>query len=130
MGQLLDSLTTYLATRRRPHLSQVLRLINQARVVQYQPLLNALPVGRTARSRSCPLSTALGGLVGVDGLCLEDLDQARRIGRVWNVPVTEAQGRFIVRLPHLLERFVQAFDQGAYPALLQPAPSPVSAHYA
>lgn len=89
--------------------------INEARASLNLPLLNGLPDGLKANPHQCPLAHALGGMVGVDGICFNDPETALQVASAWHTPIRSATSdRYIVTLPDTLQHFVRDFDLGAY----------------
>ena len=99
----------------RPAKSDVLHLINEARNAEGLPNLDDIPRGLTGQPNQCPLANAIGGFVGVDGICFDEPVQAMSVASAWKTRVRQhPNGSYIVRLPELLQRFVRDFDLGAY----------------
>lgn len=79
------------------------------------PRLQTMPVGAEGRPTECPLAHALGGMVGVDGICFKDPQIALQVASAWHTPIqTSGAERYIVKLPETLRQFVRDFDLGAY----------------
>jgi hypothetical protein len=115
MRTLLEAITALLVRPFRPDPRYVLEQVNVARASIGLPGLTMLPSGTKANAASCPLAVALGGFVGVDGVCFSESSVADRIACVWRTDVRRAgAGRYVVGLPLLLQHFVRDFDLGAY----------------
>ena len=115
LNSLIERLTALLVAPFRPKKSHVLALVNEARRSMNLPLLPALPAGEKGRSTSCPLARALGGIVGVDGICFDDRYAAEHVAGAWHTPVRQHDAsRYIVALPGTLRAFVRDYDLGAY----------------
>ena len=99
----------------RPNIKQVVSLVNVARNSLNLPALETLPGGEKGRSTSCPLAQALGGIVGVDGICYQDRYKAQYVASAWQTRVyNRGHQRYVVDLPDTLKHFVRDFDLGAY----------------
>lgn len=117
LNTLIERLTALLIAPFRPKLSNVLSLVNDARTSLNLPSLEALPSGDKARATRCPLALALGGMVGVDGICYDDSYSAQHVAEAWHTSIRRHNDRkFIVDLPQTLRAFVRDFDLGAYGA--------------
>jgi hypothetical protein len=115
---LMASIARFVVRRFRPSGSSVLRSLNDARRALGIPELDCLPVGHTHRMGGCPISRALPGVVGVDGVAFAIPDQAIAVASVWHTSVLFSRtGVYIARLPRTLVQFVQDFDLGAFPEL-------------
>lgn len=115
MNKLIEAITAFLVRPFRPNPELVLNEVNSARASLGLPDLNQLPAGAKGNAANCPLAVALGGFVGVDGICFDEPNQARRVAQVWRTGVREAgASRYVVTLPALLQHFVRDFDLGAY----------------
>jgi hypothetical protein len=115
MNTLIEAFTAFLVRPFRPNPELVLTEVNSARASLGLPDLERLPTGAKGNASSCPLAVALGGFVGVDGICFDEPNQARRVARVWHTGVRQAgASRYVVALPALLQQFVRDFDLGAY----------------
>jgi hypothetical protein len=115
MKKFIEIFTAFLVTPFRPHISEVLELVNEARTSLDLPLLHSLPAGNLGRTRTCPLALALGGMVGVDGICFKERQMALHVASAWQTPVRSAANeQFVVTLPATLRYFVRDFDLGAY----------------
>ena len=115
MKKLFALVTALLFVPFRPSVSQVLHLVNQARVSLNLPPLDALPPGTKGRSVACPLSRALGGRVGVDGICFDERTAAYCVADAWQTSIiNRGYERYVVHLPLPLKHFVRDFDLGAY----------------
>ncbi|MFK7846529.1 MAG: hypothetical protein AB8G77_14615 [Rhodothermales bacterium] len=115
MKRFFDFVTALIVLPFRPSLSAVLLKVNEARKSLNMPQLASMPSGAEGKSTQCPLAHALGGMVGVDGICFNDPQLALQVASVWNTPI-QANGseRYIVTLPDTLRQFVRDFDLGAY----------------
>ena len=115
MKKLFDFITALLLLPFRPKKAKVLELVNSARYSLDLPRIDALPEGEMGRSVSCPLAHALGGIVGVDGICFEEHYKARYVAQAWQTRVSNrGHRRYVVDLPDTLRHFVRDFDLGAY----------------
>ena len=115
LNALIERITALIAAPFRPRLTNVLDLVNAARDSLCLPQLNDLPHGDRGRSTSCPLANALGGIVGVDGICFDSRYAAQHVAAAWQTSMRERDAsRFIVTLPGTLRSFVRDFDLGAY----------------
>lgn len=115
MKRFVDFLTALVVLPFRPSINAVLQQVNEARVSLNLPLLSALPGGAEGRATQCPLAHALGGMVGVDGICFNDPQTAFQVAAAWHTPIsTRGAERYIVTLPETLRQFVRDFDLGAY----------------
>lgn len=103
----------------RPSRKKVLEALNTARTALGMSRLDSLPAGTRGKLYSCPVSRSLSRMVGVDGVCFQDLSKATAVAEIWRTDVRQASDRkYIVSLPEILRRFVRDFDLGAYPRLL------------
>ena len=117
LNSLIERFTALLIAPFKPKLAHVLSLVNDARESLDLPILDVLPSGEKGRSTSCPLAVALGGVVGVDGICFNDPYAARHVASAWHTNIRQHDNRrFIVSLPDTLRSFVRDFDLGAYGA--------------
>lgn len=107
--------------------SEVLELVNKARVVLELPPLRKLPRGIPETSRKCVLGRSLGVEVLLDDrdrayALLLDYHAAWRLARVWDAarPCGMWNG-WAVLLPPELDRFLHEFDALCYPHLTSAA---------
>ncbi len=115
MKKLIEILTPLLVTPFRPRIDRVLQLVNDARTSLNLPNLNDLPLGDKGRATACPLAMALGGMVGVDGICFKERNAALHVAMAWHTGIRQAPNeQYIVELPLTLRHFVRDFDLGAY----------------
>jgi hypothetical protein len=118
MDRLIEWLTRWTVKPFRPARAEVLSLINEARSALAMPRLRQLPSGRTHDVAACPISSALPAIVGVDGACFKNFEDALVVAEVWDTAVNVAgPDRFVASLPTALRRFVRDYDLGAYPSL-------------
>ncbi len=115
MKKFIDLLTTLFLLPFRPRLEAVLLKVNEARASLNLPSLQAMPAGAEGRATTCPLAHALGGMVGVDGICFNDPQMALSVADAWHTGIqSNGNERYIVTLPETLRQFVRDFDLGAY----------------
>lgn len=115
MKKFFDLVTALLVLPFRPSIEAVLLKVNEARESLNMPQLLAMPAGEEGRSTQCPLANALGGMVGVDGICFEDPQMALQVSSAWHTPIQSSGTElYIVTLPETLRQFVRDFDLGAY----------------
>ncbi|MDZ4699606.1 MAG: hypothetical protein SH809_07870 [Rhodothermales bacterium] len=115
MNKLIEAITAFLVRPFRPNPELVLNEVNSARASLGLPELSRLPAGARRNASSCPLAVALGGFVGVDGICFTESNMASRVAGVWHTGVRQVgASRYVVALPALLQHFVRDFDLGAY----------------
>ena len=115
MKTILNFISALILFPFRPNIKQVLNLVNVARDAQNLPAIETLPQGSKGRSTSCPLAQALGGIVGVDGICFQDHYRAQFVASAWQTRVyNRGHQRYVVDLPETLKHFVRDFDLGAY----------------
>ncbi len=115
MKKLIEIFTALLVTPFRPRIDRVLQLVNDARTSLNLPNLNDLPLGDKGRATACPLAMALGGMVGVDGICFKERNAALHVAMAWHTGIRQAPNeQYIVSLPLTLRHFVRDFDLGAY----------------
>lgn len=102
----------------RPRITSVLAVVNEGRSALALTPLTQMPVGDGSRFSSDPLSIALGGTVGVDGIHIADASAAEALAERWDTSVRSVSaGGAVVELPPTLRHFVRDFDLGAYPSL-------------
>jgi hypothetical protein len=107
--------------------SEILELVNKARVVLKMPPLRKLPRGIPETSRKCVLGRSLGVEVLVDDqdrayALLLHYRMAGRLARVWDVARPHGMWNgWAVLLPWELNRFVHEFDARCYPHLASEA---------
>ncbi|MEZ4700918.1 MAG: hypothetical protein R2834_11350 [Rhodothermales bacterium] len=82
MNKLIEAITAFLVRPFRPDPTIVLHEVNSARSSMGLPELATLPAGSKGNAKDCPLAVALGGFVGVDGICFESPSMADRVARV------------------------------------------------
>ena len=115
MKKIFNFITALILLPFRPNLKHVLSLVNVARGALNLPAIETLPRGEKGRSISCPLAQALGGIVGVDGICFQDHYTAEFVASAWQTKVyNRGHQRYVVDLPDTLKHFVRDFDLGAY----------------
>ncbi len=115
MKSFFDTITALFVLPFRPSIHSVLQKVNEARESLNLPSLSTLPAGAEGRATQCPLAHALGGMVGVDGICFNDPQKAFQVASAWHTPIcTRGSERYIVTLPETLRQFVRDFDLGAY----------------
>ncbi len=103
--------------------SEILELVNQARVALEMPALRNLPKGIPGTSRKCVLGRSLNVEVLIDDrdqayVLMANYYKACRLARVWNAarPYGMWNG-WAVLLPPELNNFVHEFDACHYPQL-------------
>ena len=115
LNSLIERFTALVAAPFRPSLTRVLELVNEARRSLDMPRLQTLPPGKQGRSTTCPIAMALGGIVGVDGICFNSRYDAQHVASAWQTHIKQHDSsHFIVSLPETLRSFVRDFDLGAY----------------
>ncbi len=115
MKKFFDLVTALFLLPFRPNLEAVLLKVNEARTSLNLPQLQAMPAGAEGRANTCPLANALGGMVGVDGICFNDPQMAFSVADAWHTGIrANGNERYIVTLPETLQHFVRDFDLGAY----------------
>ena len=115
MKKIISFLTAFLFIPFRTRISHVLELVNTARHALNLPRIESLPSGVEGRATACPLANALGGMVGVDGICFNERHKALYVAEAWQTRVSNrGQQRYVVDLPAPLRTFVRDFDMGAY----------------
>lgn len=104
---------------------EALNLVNAAREAVGLPVLDRLPVGRVGDCHDCPVARALPARA-IDGrwAIFDDSSTARRVADAWGAScrtATHEYGteKFVVRLPEPLIEFLEEFDQGTYPELIE-----------
>src|SRR5216683_4952761 len=104
--------------------SEILDLINKARLVMEMPALKKLPRGIPETSRKCVLGRSLGLEILLDDqdrpyALVHEYRRACRLARVWSVgrPYGMWNG-WAMLLPDELSKFVHEFDSRCYPQLL------------
>lgn len=105
-------------------IQKVLDLVNSAREAIGMEPLAELPRGARGESRACPIARALGCEPQVlyrtlrydqEGYCA-----ARAVAQAWGTELIERQDARFVELPWELVEFVDRFDSGAFPDLIDP----------
>ena len=115
---LMSSIARFVVRHLRPSSTSVLRSLNEARSALGIPMLDCLPAGHPHQMGGCPISRALPGVVGVDGVAFAIPDQAIAVASAWLTTVLfSPTGVYIARLPRTLAQFVMDFDLGAFPEL-------------
>ncbi|HEX5265873.1 MAG TPA: hypothetical protein VFW24_03795 [Acidimicrobiales bacterium] len=106
-------------------LEGVLGLVNSARAAMGREPLESLPQGRRGSSSDCVLARSLGMSFGnrsawaVDGRRRQRREAALLLARTWEVHAGVLNRRS-VQLPEGLRQFVNGFDSGDYPDLVDP----------
>ena len=115
---LSSSIVRFMVRMSRPSPNSVLRSVNAARCALGIPVLDNLPAGQPCKYNDCPLSRALPGVVGVDGIAFAIPEQALAVAATWKTSVEVAKnGVYVARLPRKLRQFVRDFDLGGVPEL-------------
>ena len=115
MKKFLDFITAIVVLPFRPKIEAVLAQVNEARKSLNMPVLQAMPAGAEGKAKDCPLAHALGGMVGVDGICFNDPQVALQVSSAWHTSMNvRGAERYVVTLPETLRHFVRDFDLGAY----------------
>jgi hypothetical protein len=103
--------------------TEILELINEARLVLGMPALNKLPKGVPETSQKCVLGRSLGAEILLDDqdrayVLLLHYRAASRLARAWGVAQPNGMWNgWGVLLPEPLDRFVHEFDALCYPQL-------------
>lgn len=98
-------------------LSEVLVLVNRGLTALGHPPLEALPQGLPVDECRCVIAEAFSTIADqVDGRSLQAINDrdAELLAKVWG---TEATGEDVV-LPLTIREFVEEFDRGVYPELI------------
>ena len=119
MTLLVQILLTLFVRPFRQDLDSVSKIVNETRKILGYNDLHSLPSGIPGNIKTCPLAVALNGQIGVDSMCIQDVDDAVRISTLWNTSMEiKSPNQYIVKLPDSLRRFVRDFDLGLYKNLI------------
>lgn len=104
-------------------IEQALKLVNDARTVIGQSPLTQLPKGIPSNCDACVVANALDARTGgtTVGFFQSEKEKARAIGRAWGTtvwfePTYDRPWR--VLMPCALTTFIDAFDHGQFPELI------------
>lgn len=101
--------------------AEVLRLVNEARVALGKGKLKELPKGGREDCETCPLSIALGMIVHSRTVCVSTRRESESLVRAWGTGgrLWSSSGtNWDINLPEPLVKFVEDFDAGKYPDLI------------
>lgn len=111
----------------RKELEEVLKKVNEARAAFGQEPLEDLPKGILSDACQCPLARALPRVecVGIECITCEGASDAEKLSAVFNEKPYYSFNEFVVdtsfMTPVMLQTFIDRFDSGHYPELIEAA---------